>query len=392
MDEKASELELATRLVHGGDEIDPLTGAVAPVLVRSKTYRQPEFGTDSRWKYARGTNPTRVTLQNKLEGTEGEGQATVFASGLGAMSSLLLTLAPGDHILFSREIYGGAYRLLDQVFNRFGLTFSFANFDSVEEVLGHVRPQTRYLFVETPSNPSLHVVDLEMAREVSQKSGVPLLVDGTFAPPITTSAFDYGAETILYSLSKYFAGHNDVVGGAILTKNPELHARLTFMQAAVGAILSPDECYRVLQGLKTLHMRWERCSQTAQTVAEFLSGHPAVKRTLYPGLPNHPGNAAASRQMKNGFGGVVAFETHCHDQAQLKTFVDELQTRGTIVYAESLASPETILSYPLHMSHRSVPPQDLEALQINAGFFRLSLGFEDAGDLVEDFRQALTLL
>lgn len=386
------QLALATNLVHGSEKPDPQTGAVAPVLVRSKTYQQPEFGVDSRWKYARGTNPTRVALQDKLESIEGEGQATVFGSGLAAMTCLLLTLSPGDHILFSTEIYGGSYRLLDQVFNNFGLTFSFADFHDKASVLKEVTPNTKYLFIETPSNPSLHIVDLEIAGQLSREAGVPLLVDGTFAPPVTTKAFEYGADTILYSLSKYFSGHNDVIGGAILTKNPVLHERLKWMHGAVGAILSPDECYRVLQGIKTLHLRWERASQTAQRIAEYLSTHPAIKRTLYPGLESHPHHAAAKRQMQNGFGGVVAFETYCHDQAQLKTFVDELQARGTIVYAESLASPETILSYPLHMSHRAVPPQDLENLQINAGFFRLSLGFEDPDDLVEDFRRGLELL
>jgi len=385
-------LALATNLVHGSEKPDAQFGAVAPILVRSKTYQQPEFGADSKWKYARGTNPTRVALQDKLESVEGEGQATVFSSGLAAMTCLLLTLSPGDHILFSTEIYGGSYRLLDQVFNNFGLTFSFADFHDKAGVLRAITPTTKYLFIETPSNPSLHIVDLEIAGQISRESGVPLLVDGTFAPPVTTKAFDYGADTVLYSLSKYFSGHNDVIGGAILTKNPALHERLKWMHGAVGAILSPDECYRVLQGLKTLHLRWERVSQTAQRVASYLSTHAAIKRALYPGLASHPHHEAAKRQMQNGFGGVVAFETHCHEQDKLKNFVDELQSRGTIVYAESLASPETILSYPLHMSHRAVPPEDLKNLQINAGFFRLSLGFEDADDLIEDLRRGLSEL
>ncbi len=391
-DSQDKPLAPATQFVHGSEGPDAQFGAVAPVLVRSKTYRQPVFGEDSTWKYARGTNPTRAALQAKLESIEGEGQATVFGSGLAATTCLLLTLSPGDHILFSKEIYGGTYRLLDQLFNNLGLSFSFADFNNREEVLREVKSQTRYLFIETPSNPSLHVTDLETAGALSQETGVPLLVDGTFAPPVTTKAFDYGADTILYSLSKYFSGHNDVIGGALVTKNPALHERLKWMQGAVGAILSPDECYRVLQGIKTLPMRWERCSATAQRVAEFLAGHPAIKRSLYPGLPQHPHHEAARRQMQNGFGGVVAFETHNHDQARLKQFVDGIQERGTIVYAESLASPETILSYPLHMSHRAVPPEDLKNLQINAGFFRLSLGFEDAGDLIDDLARGLERL
>jgi cystathionine gamma-lyase len=387
-----SELDLSTLLVHGGETPDPATGSIAPILVRSKTYRQPCFGEDSKWKYARGTNPTRATLEAKLAAIEGDGQATVFGSGLGALTSLLLTLSPGDHILFSREIYGGTYRLLDQVFQSFGLRFGFANFESKTEVLGALTDSTRYLFVETPSNPSLHITDLQLAGEISAHTKIPLLVDGTFAPPVTTKAFDYGAETILYSLSKYFAGHNDVIGGAILTKNAALHERLKWMQSAAGAILSPDECYRVIQGVKTLQMRWKRASGSAQKLAEYLSSHPQIKRALYPGLPSHPQHETARRQMKNGFGGVVAFETHCHEQERLRAFVESLQERGTVVYGESLASPETILSYPIQMSHRSVPPHDLAALEITAGFFRLSLGFEEPEDLIEDFRRSLALL
>jgi len=385
-------LGAATSFVHGGEHPDPETGAIAPVLIRSKTYLQPEFGEDSKWKYSRGTNPARATLDAKLAGIEGAGQATVFSSGLGALTSLLLTLQPGDHILFSREVYGGTYRLLDQVFNTFGLTFSFCNFDSQEQVLQAVNPSTRYLCVETPSNPSLHVTNLELAGQVSKQIGIPLLVDGTFAPPVTTRAFEFGAETILYSLSKYFAGHNDVIGGAILTTNTALHKRLQFMQAAVGAILSPDECYRAIQGIKSLHLRWERVSTSSQKVAEFLQSHPAIKRALYPGLETHPHHDIAKRQMKHGFGGVVGFETHCQDINRIKVFVETVQARGTILYGESLASPETILAYPLHMSHRSVPPADLLALQITSGFFRLSLGFEDVDDIIEDLRRGLDLL
>ncbi|HEX8236167.1 MAG TPA: PLP-dependent transferase [Abditibacteriaceae bacterium] len=387
-----SGVSLATALVHGGERPDSVTGAIAPVLVRSKTYRQPHFGEESIWKYSRGTNPTRASLESKLESIEGDGQATTFSSGLGAITTLLLALKPGDHLLFSREIYGGTYRLLDQVFNSFGLTFGFANFEDKQEVARHITDSTRYLFVETPSNPSLHITDLQLAGEISRETGIPLLVDGTFAPPVTTRAFDYGAETIVYSLSKYFAGHNDVIGGAILTKNEALHTRLKFLQSSAGAILSPDECYRVIQGIKTLHLRWERVSDSAQKVAEYLQTHPAIKRVLYPGLATHPHHAVAQRQMKNGFGGVIGFETHCHDQARLHRFIESLEARGTVLYGESLASPETLLAYPLHMSHRSLPEADLINLEITKGFFRLSLGFENVEDIIDDFHRGLDVL
>ncbi len=398
---------LATLLVHAGEKPDPITGAVAPVLVRSKTYRQPQFGVEAEYQYSRGKNPTRAILEEKLAVLErvstadnlplpgekhSEGEeifAAVFASGNAAVATLLLTLKPGDHIIFCKEVYGGTYRLVEQVFRKFGITASYADFSIEDEVKNLINKNTKYLFVETISNPSLHVVDLNLVKKISEETGVPFIVDATFSPPCSLRSFAYGAETIVHSLSKYCAGHNDVLAGAIVTRNKALYEQLKFLQRTAGAILSPDECYRVIQGLKTLEMRWKRVSETAQAVAEYLENHPKVKKVLYPGLPGHAGYEISKRQFIGGCGGVVSFELKTDDLVEVKKFVEGAEKSGVIIYGESLASPESILAYPAWMSHRALPKEERLALGISDSFFRFSVGFEDVGDIIASLEDGL---
>lgn len=383
---------LGTRLVHGGERPDPLTGAVAPPLYRTKTFRQPQLGTEAKWQYSRGKNPTRTILQNKLEVLAGNGQATVFGSGDAATTMFLLTLRPGDHLLLCKEVYGGTYRLIDQLFDRFGIASDFVDFSDESAVKKAITPRTKYFWVESPTNPSLHITDLAAVGELSRETGIPYVADLTFAPPCTTDPFEYGADTVIYSLSKYFGGHNDVIGGAVITRDKALHEQLCWLQWSVGAVLSPDECYRIIQELKTLELRWGRISATAQMVAEVLAGHKNVERVLYPGLPNHPGHALALRQMKHGFGGVVALDVGTCELADLQRFVQGIEENGTVILAESLASPETILAHPATMSHRSVPAAVRHELGIGPGFFRLSVGFEDPADIIAALEKGLEAL
>jgi cystathionine beta-lyase/cystathionine gamma-synthase len=396
---------ICTLLVHAGEKPDPVTGSVAPVIVRSKTYKQKQFRVEAEYQYGRGKNPTRAALEEKLadiesscrgsspsDGTQksdGNFKATVFASGNAAVTSLFLTLKPGDHILFGKEVYGGTFRILEKVFNKFGIAYDFADLNDEEGAISLVTPATRYLFAESISNPSLHVADLEILRKISQKTGVPFIVDGTFLPPNAINYFSYGAETVIYSLSKYFAGHNDVIGGAIVTKNIALHEELKGLQRAVGAVLSPDEAYRVLQGMKTLDLRWSRVSESALRVGKFLESHPKVKRVLYPLLESHPDYLVAKRQFKKGAGGVVSFELSTTDLAMVEKFVNKLTENDIVIYAESLASPQTILAYPAWMSHRALPEEERLSLGISDSFFRLSLGFEDVEDILGEFEKAL---
>jgi cystathionine gamma-lyase len=380
---------LGTKLVHGGEAPDPTTGAIAPVLIRTKTFRQPTFGVEAKWQYSRGKNPTRSILERKLEVLAGDGRATVFGSGDAATAMFLLTLKPGDEIICCPELYGGTIRLFDQLFAGFGIKTNYVDVEDLEAVTQARTDRTVAIWVESPTNPKLGVIDLARVGENARALGLRFVVDLTFAPPCTTDPFEHGAETVIYSLSKYFAGHNDVIGGAIVTKNTALHDRLEWLQWSVGAALSPDECYRVIQELKTLELRWARVSESAQRVAEFLLDHPQVERVYFPGLPGHPGHATAKRQMKHGFGGTVSFDLRSQDLEQIGAFVQQLQDSELIVYAESLASPETILAHPATMSHRGLTQPQRDALGIGNNFFRLSVGFEDPADIVEVLDQGL---
>src|SRR3989344_364604 len=384
--------KISTLLVHAGEKPDPQTGAVAPVLVRTKTYKQNEFGVEGEYQYSRGKNPTRNALEEKLAALEGGVYATVFGSGVAAEAMFFLTLNPGDHCLLCHEVYGGTFRLLEKLLSRFGITYDFLNFDDEKEIRKKIRKETKYFFVETPTNPSLHIVDLKKVHKISKETGIPYVADMTFSPPCTTRGFEWGAETVIHSVSKYIAGHNDVIGGAVITKNKELHEKLVFMQKTVGAILSPDECYRVLQGVKTLELRFTRVSESALYAAKYLQAHPRIKRVLYPGLSLHPGHKVASQQMTGGYGGVLSFETKNQDFTSLKKFVDSLQGSGVIVYGESLASPETIIAYPPIMSHKSLPKDVRLSLGISDGFFRFSLGFEDVEDIIAALETGLKIL
>lgn len=382
----------STRVVHAGEKPDGETGAVAPILVRTKTFAQKEFGGNPTFQYSRGNNPTRSKLIEKLEALEGGGCATVFASGIAAEAAFFLTLSPGDHILLCQEVYGGTFRLLDQFLKGFGITFDFVDFGNEKSIKAGIRPNTKYLFVETPTNPSLHIIDLALVQRVSQETGIPFVVDATFSPPCALNSFEFGAETVIYSLSKYIAGHNDIIGGAVITQNKKLHERLLFLHRTLGAVLSPDECYRVLQEVKTLELRWKRVSQTALKVAQFLEKQKQVSKVLYPGLPSHPGHVIAKKQTKGGYGGVISFILKKDDKRSLKRFVDGIRKNSPIVYGESLASPETIIAYPPHMSHGSMPKAVRESLGITDGFFRLSVGFEDAEDIIRAIREGLEAL
>ncbi|MDL2363099.1 MAG: PLP-dependent transferase [Patescibacteria group bacterium] len=381
----------ATKLVHAGEAPDPLTGAIAPVLVRTKTFSQPVFGVESKWQYSRGKNPTRSILELKLEALAGGGQATVFGSGDAATTMFLLTLKPGDRLVCCKELYGGTIRLFEQLFKDFGIHADYVDVQDLAAVKAVQTDRTVAIWTESPTNPKLGIIDLHKVGEVAKATGLRFIADLTFAPPVTTDPFAYGAETVIYSLSKYFAGHNDVIGGAVVTKNKELYDRLVWLQWSVGAVLSPDECYRVIQELKTLGMRWERVSASAQIVAEHLQKHPQITKVYYPGLDDHPGRDIAIKQMKNGFGAALSFDLRSADLHLIRQFVNSLQTSQLVVFGESLASPETILAHPATMSHRSLTTEQRNDLGIHDNFFRLSVGFEEPNDLIKVLDEALAI-
>lgn len=392
MSNKTDNTGFASKLVHAGEEPDPATGAIAPILVRTKTFRQPEFGVESTWQYSRGKNPTRKILEDKLACLAGGGEATVFGSGDAATAMLLLTFKPGDHLIACEELYGGTVRLLDQLFADFGIETSYVNVHDRQAVLGAAKPSTKAILVESPTNPKLGIVDLAYVGALARELNIKYIADMTFAPPCTTDVFAYGADTIIYSLSKYFSGHNDVIGGGIVTKDEELHKRLCWLQWTVGATLSPDECYRIIQEVKTLNLRWERVSKTSHILAEYLQSRPEIAKLYYPGLKTHENHELAKEQMKNGFGAVVSFGLRTNDHQILKEFVNKVQESGIIVFAESLASPETILAHPATMSHRSLTSERRRQLSISDGFFRLSVGFEDPQDIINALEKGFETL
>lgn len=381
-----------TLLIHAGEKPDA-TGAVAPALYRTKTYAQ-KFGVDAPYKYSRGKNPTRVALETKLALLEGGLYATTFSSGNAATAMFLFTLSPGDHILCCQEVYGGTYRLLDKVMSRVNVTADYVDFSNEESIKAGIKPNTKYLLVETLTNPSLHVIDLKLVSKVSKETGVPFVVDSTFTPPCTTRPLEYGAKLVIQSLSKYIAGHNDVLAGALITSDEALHERIQFLFRTIGSILSPDECYRILQGVKTLSLRWEKISKTAECIARNLYYHQKIKNVYYPSLLNEPMKYIALNQMKHGCGGVVSFELNdeYHSPEKIKAFVDAATNSGVITYAESLASPETILAYPPEMSHMSLPRDVRYSLGITDGFFRFSVGFEDTMDIWTSLQEGFKAL
>lgn len=379
--------DIETLLVRSGERPDPSTGSVAPVLVRTKTYAQ-RFGEKHRWGYSRGGNPTREALEEKLAELDGGRFACAFSSGVAAEAMLFLTLNPGDHVVVPGDAYGGTTRLLEKVIARFGIKFTECGFGSEEDIRKAIKPETRLIFVESLTNPSLRSVDLSTVARVSKEAGVPFVVDSTFTPPCSLRPLEHGALAVLHSVSKYLAGHNDVIGGAIVTSDERLHGELKFLQRTVGAVLSPDECYRAIQGIKTLALRWRAASGNAQAVAEHLSRHPKIKSILYPGLKNHPTGEVAARQMKGGFGAVLSFEIDT-GEGNLKAFVEKAQESGVLTYGESLASPETLLSYPYAMSHGYLSEEKKVELGISKTFFRLSCGLESAKDIIEALDSAL---
>ncbi|MDP3882265.1 MAG: PLP-dependent transferase [Nanoarchaeota archaeon] len=383
--------KVETIIVHGGEKPDPITGAVAPPLIRTKTFKQPEFGKKAEWEYGRAQNPTRHILEEKLAAIEGGGKAVAFSSGLAAETMLFLTLEAGDHLILPKEVYGGTIRLLNNVFSKYGITYTQVDFSSKQEIRKAITPRTKYFFIEALTNPSLTPIDLKSLQDLSKETGIPVAADMTFCPPCCTRAFDYNADIIIQSISKYLSGHNDVLGGALITKDLALYERLKLLQKAVGAVLSPDECYRAIQGIKTLSIRWQRMSESALKIAQFLESHSKIKKVLYPGLENHKGHEIAKNQMRNGFGGVVSFELISSTHEKLKQFVDKIQENGIIIYGESLASPETLLAYPYTMSHGALPAEVKEKLGITRSFFRLSIGLENADDLIKELEAGLEI-
>ncbi|MEU6041570.1 MULTISPECIES: cystathionine gamma-synthase [Actinomadura] len=371
-----------TLAIHAGQEPDPATGAVVPPIYQVSTYKQDGIGgLRGGYEYSRSANPTRTALEVCLAELEGGARGLAFASGLAAEDALLRTVcAPGDHVVIPGDAYGGTYRLFAKVFERWGLAYDPVPLGDVAAVRAAVRPETKIIWVETPTNPLLGVADIAALAAVAHEAGALLVVDNTFASPYLQRPLALGADVVVHSTTKYLGGHSDVVGGALVAADADLGERLAFHQNAMGAVAGPFDAWLTLRGVKTLAVRMDRHCANAAAVVDMLTAHPAVKQVLYPGLPDHPGHETAAKQMR-GFGGMVSFRMETEEAAVRVCERTKLFTLG-----ESLGGVESLIEHPARMTHASVAGSPLE---VPADLVRLSVGIEDAGDLLADLRRAL---
>jgi cystathionine beta-lyase/cystathionine gamma-synthase len=373
----------STDAIHAGQAPDPATGAVTVPIYQTSTYVQEELGKNKGYEYARTSNPTRSALEGNLACLEGGRYGYAFASGMAAINALMTLFKSGDHVVASHNLYGGSFRLFELVLKDFGLSFSYADTSRLDEVENAIRPDTRLLYVETPTNPVMEITDIRAAAEIAHRRGLLLGVDNTFMSPYFQRPLELGADLVLHSTTKYLNGHSDGVGGVVVLNDTKLAERLKFLQNAAGAILGPFDSWLVLRGVKTLAVRMRQHDTNGRAVAHFLEAHPKVRRVYYPGLPTHPQHELAQRQMK-GFGGMIAFETGSLENAGIV-----LRSVRLCSLAESLGGVETLISHPATMTHASVPPEDRERLGITGGLVRISVGIEDVEDLIADLDQAL---
>jgi cystathionine beta-lyase/cystathionine gamma-synthase len=376
----------STRAIHVGQEPDPATGAVIVPIYQTSTYAQSEVGVHKGYDYSRTSNPTRSALETCLASLDSGRFGLAFSSGMAAEDTLLHLFEAGSHIIASDDVYGGTFRLFHRVLERVGLRFTFVDATRLGNITDAFEGATRLIWLESPTNPLMKLIDIAEVARVAHERGILVAVDNTFASPYCQRPLELGADVVHYSTTKYLGGHSDVVGGALITSNPDLHDRLKFLQNAVGGVPGPFDSWLVLRGLKTLALRMRQHSANALEVACFLEQHAQVRRVYYPGLPSHPQHELARRQMVGGFGGMLSFE--------VKGGVDAARevARRTRLFtlAESLGGVESLIELPALMTHASLPPERRTEVGIDDGLIRLSVGIEEAEDLIADLSQALS--
>lgn len=374
----------ATRAIHAGQEPEPATGAVTVPIFQTSTYAQTAPGVHKGYDYSRTDNPTRTALQNALASLEDAKYGLAFSSGMGAATTAMLLFKRGDHVISSRDVYGGTYRLFKRVLEDFGLTFSFVETSNLRTVERAITKRTRLLWIESPTNPLLRIADIRAAAKIAHQHGALCLVDNTFASPYFQRPLNLGADLVLHSTTKYIGGHADVVGGAICLNHQELYQRLKYLQNAAGATPSPFDCFLTLRGIKTLALRMREHERNATQIAGFLNEQPRVRRVYYPGLSDHPGHDVAASQM-DGFSGMVSFEVR-GGLAEARRVLSRLRI---FKIAESLGGVESLVELPAIMTHASIPKEERRKAGLDDGLVRLSVGIENVEDLIGDLRQAL---
>ncbi|WP_223067381.1 bifunctional cystathionine gamma-lyase/homocysteine desulfhydrase [Paenibacillus caui] len=372
-----------TKLIHGGILGDEHTGAVSVPIYQVSTYKQEKIGVHKGYEYSRTGNPTRFALEELIKDLEEGVRGFAFGSGMAAIHAVFSLFSHGDHVLLTDDVYGGTYRITSKVLNRAGIESTFVDTTNLEAVEKEIRPETKALFVETPTNPLLKVTDLKAASEFAKRHGLLLIVDNTFSTPYWQTPLTLGADIVVHSATKYIGGHSDVVAGLAVVNSEKLADELHFIQNATGAILGPQDSWLLIRGIKTLGLRMEAVEKNARAISAFLTDHPAVKKVYYPGLPSHPQHELAARQA-GGFGGMISFDAGSAAKAE-----EVLSKVNYFSLAESLGAVESLISVPARMTHASIPAERRAELGITDGLIRISVGIEDQEDLIEDLKSAL---
>ncbi|WP_456420457.1 cystathionine gamma-synthase [Lutibacter sp.] len=381
-------MKFNTKTIHGNQQHDPSTGAVMPPIYQTSTYAQTSPGNHKGYEYSRTGNPTRTALENAFASIENGRFGLAFGSGLAAIDCVLKLLSPGDEVVSTNDLYGGSYRIFTKIFENFGIKFQFVGMENADKIESYISENTKLIWVETPTNPMMNVIDIEAVSNVAKKHQVLLAVDNTFATPYLQTPLDLGADIVMHSATKYLGGHSDVVMGALIVKDKELADKLYFIQNSCGAVCGPMDSFLVLRGIKTLHVRMQRHCENGKAVAEFLVNHPKIEKVYWPGFENHPNYEIAKKQMKD-FGGMVSFVTKGNKIEDAFKIVENLKI---FTLAESLGGVESLSGHPASMTHASIPKEEREKTGVVDSLIRLSVGIEDIDDLIADLKQALGLI
>ncbi len=378
-------MKFNTKTIHGGQEHDPAYGSVMPPIYQTSTYAQSTPGGHKGYEYSRTHNPTRNALENAFASIENGKYGLAFGSGLAAIDAVIKLLKPGDEVISTNDLYGGTYRLFTKIFEGFGIKFHFIGMQNADNIESYVNQNTKLIWVETPTNPMMNIIDIKSVSKVAKKHDIILAVDNTFATPYLQVPLDLGADIVMHSATKYLGGHSDVVMGALIVKDKELADKLYFIQNASGAVCGPQDSFLVLRGIKTLHVRMQRHCENGKAVAEYLRTHPKIEKVYWPGFEDHPNHNIAREQMKD-FGGMISFVTKGNDYNEAVKIVEKLKV---FTLAESLGGVESLSGHPASMTHASIPKEEREKTGVVDSLIRLSVGIEDEDDLIADLKQAI---
>jgi len=378
-------MKFNTKTIHGGQKHDPAYGSVMPPIYQTSTYAQSTPGGHKGYEYSRTHNPTRNALENAFASIENGTYGLAFGSGLAAIDAVIKLLKPGDEVISTNDLYGGTYRLFTKIFESFGIKFHFIGMQNASNIESYVNSNTKLIWVETPTNPMMNIIDIKTTAEIAKKHNILLAVDNTFATPYLQQPLELGADIVMHSATKYLGGHSDVVMGALVVKDKDLADRLYFIQNASGAVCGPQDSFLVLRGIKTLHIRMQRHCENGKAVAAYLASHPKIEKVYWPGFEDHPNHAIAKAQMKD-YGGMISFTTKGNNYDEAIKVVEKLKI---FTLAESLGGVESLSGHPASMTHASIPKEEREKTGVVDSLIRLSVGIEDEDDLIADLEQAL---